>query len=350
MRRMDKIRRWAAGLCAAALVCGGGLWLYGRSAARREANSTLFTMNTVATHRAWGPKARQAVEAVDAMLAAYEDEFSMYRPSSDIARINAAAGQAAVAVSPGTYELLEKAKALSAANPHEFALTIGPLTSAWGVSTPTPRVVPPEERARLLALVDDGGLILENGTAKLAREGQAIDLGGIAKGAACGRAREIYDALGVKSALLEIGGNVYARGRKPDGTQFRVGFRDPAGTAQTAIAAISLEDQVIAVSGGYERYFEVDGVRYAHIFDPDTGAPAESDILSVGVIHSDGATADFYSTALYVGGMEKALAYMKQGGLALALDEKGELYVSRALESTFAWVEGYEAQYTLHWV
>lgn len=347
---MPQWRKIVPGLCALALVCAGAAALAHRRQAAHQASATTFAMNTVVTSQAWGPRGEEAVEAVNRALAEHEARLSLYEPDSDIARLNAAAGHEAVTLDPATYALLEKARALSLAHPRQFALTIAPVTLAWGVNSDSPRVVPAAERSQLLALVDDSALILENGTAMLEKEGMGVDLGGIAKGAACDVAKQVYDSLGVENALLNIGGNVYARGRRPDGTPFRIGFRDPAGSAASAIAVLELEDRVIAVSGGYERYFEVDGVRYSHIFDPTTAAPAQSDLASVGAVCSDGATADFYSTALYVGGLEAALAYMEEGGEAIALTQDGRLYVSAALQSAFSWAEGREEDYALHWV
>lgn len=336
--------------CALVLACAGVTALTLRSRATREASATLYAMSTVVTSRAWGAHAQEAVDAVTQALAEHEARLSLYEPDSDIARLNAAAGSSPVEIAPETYALLEKGKALSLQNPGEFALTIAPVTLAWGVNSDAPRVVPEDERRQLLALVDDNVLVLKDGTAMLTQEGMGVDLGGIAKGAACDVAREVYEDLGVENALLDIGGNVYARGRRPDGTRFRIGFRDPNGNAASAIAVLELEDEVIAVSGGYERYFEVDGVRYSHIFDPATAAPAQSDLASVGVVCEDGATADFYSTALYVGGLEKTLEYMERGGTAIALTNDGRLYVSQALRDSFSWAEGGEDAYPLYWV
>ena len=101
-----------------------------------------------------------------------------------------------------------------------------------------------------------------------------------------------------------------------------------------------------ATSGGYERYFEQDGVRYHHILDPATGRPAESDIVSVGVLCATGTEADFYSTTLFVWGKEKTLEYMKNGGQAIFLDEENNLYVSQAFAASLELLEdGYRVIY-----
>ena len=217
-----------------------------------------------------------------------------------------------------------------------FELTIAPLALAWGITTDAPRVLQQDEIDALLPLVDDSGLLLESGTARLQRPGQAVDLGGIAKGAACDVAKEVYDEYGIRAALCWLGGSsIYARGVKPDGEAWRLGFRDPKEEESVSLASFEIRDAVFCTSGGYERYFEQDGVRYHHILDPATGRPAQSDIVSIGILCENGAEADFWSTALFVQGREKALEYFETGGEGLLLDEDNTLYVSKALQASF---------------
>lgn len=330
-----------------ALTIGMVLW---HKQQTQETNTMDYMMSTLVVQRVYGPHGEEAAAAVSKALREFEEELSLFRPESDIGRLNAAAGKTEVPVSARTQAILRQAQTLSLQYPDEFALTIAPVTLAWGVSSGDPRVPEDSELAALLPLVDDTQLAVKDGTAFLQQPGQGVDLGGVAKGAACAVAQAVYEESGVKSAMLNIGGNVYVHGKKPDGSFYRVGLRDPKGSESQSMAAVALCDQVMATSGGYERYFEVDGVRYAHIFDPRTGRPAESDILSVSVITPDGLAADFYSTALFVGGVEKALEYMRDGGTAIVLSEDGVLYVSKSLEQSFSWIEGYEGLYRLEWV
>lgn len=304
-------------------------------------SSTTFCMSTVVDQRAYGANAEEAMQKVEQALRDFEDELSLYRAQSDIAQINAAAGGQPVAVQPQTLALLQQGKELALQSENAFALTLAPLTLAWGITSETPHVPPQSEIDALLPFVNDNDILLDakNGTVQLVKQGQAIDLGGIAKGTACNVARAIYTENGVDSALLSIGGNIYAHGAKPDGSEFRIGFRDPSKSAGVSIASFTLRDATCAVSGGYERYFEENGVRYHHILDPETGAPAESDIVSVGVVDADGTVADFYSTTLFVWGKEKALAYLSGEGTGLLLDAENNLYVSRALQASFELVE-----------
>lgn len=306
---------------------------------------TIFAMDTLITQVAYGENAGQAMDAVNEAFAAYEKKLSLFEKDSDVYRLNEAAGEDWVDVDSGTYALLEQARTLSDESDGAFALTIAPLTLAWGITGDSARVPPEDEIGKLVALVDDDALLLEDGKVMLASKGMGIDLGGIAKGAACALAADVYKEYDVTNALLSIGGNVYARGTKPDGSQWQVGFRDPLGEGY--LASFPLEDNVIAVSGGYERYSEIDGEKYIHILDPKTGYPAQSDIVSVGVVDPDGAVADFYSTTLFVWGLEKSLEYIRAGGNAIVLDGENNLYVSEGLADGFKVYDEVKEKYKL---
>lgn len=342
-------KNWISLICVILVACiVTGLIFAARQ--RKEYTHAFLGMDTMITQTAYGPNATAAMLAVEEALLAYAEQLSLFNPTSDIARINESAGGTGVEVSSDTVQLLQQGLQLSAQSKGAFALSIAPLTLAWGITTATPHVPTQEELDALLPLVDDTAISIEGNVVTLFKKGMGIDLGGIAKGAACTIARDIYMQHGVTSACLSIGGNIYAYGTKPGGTQFRIGFKNPTGGVNAYIASFHLEDAVIAVSGGYERYFEQDGQRYIHVFNPQTGYPAESDILSVGVIHPDGAVADFYSTTLFVQGAQSALQYMRQGGNALFLDDTDTLYVSESLRDSFTLNSNLSHSYTIVYV
>ncbi len=332
-------KKWILALACAALAV-----LVVAAAVRRRAaacySTSSFAMSTVITQQVYGPHGEAAAQQVEQALAAFEDRLSAFEPDSEIGRINAAAGEGPVEVSGQTLALIRQSLALSAKSEGAFQITIAPLTQLWGITTDHPRVPSQQEIDAVLPLIDDAGVVLdeEAGTVFLPQKGQAIDLGGIAKGNACTLAAAIYEEQGVRSAILNIGGNVYVRGRSPDGDRFRVGFRAPEKDTQRYLASVELEDQVMAVSGGYERYFEAeDGTRYHHILSPETGYPAQSDIVSVGVVSSDGTQADFLSTTLFIWGDARTRDFMEEHPEigVIFLNESGELVVSKMLEESF---------------
>ncbi len=321
------------------------------SASSQLYTSATFAMDVLVDQQAYGTAAQDAMQAVNVALAEYDTRLSLHSPTSEIAAINAAAGKGGAEVSPDTAQLLSHALNLSAQTDGAFALTVAPLTLAWGITGESPRVVPQGELNTLLPLVNDAAVEITQNRVTLPTEGMGIDLGGVAKGAACDVAQEIYTQHGVQSAVLNIGGNVYAHGTHPDGTPFRIGFADPSADSNSAyIASFALSDAVVSISGGYERYADIEGERYIHIIDPLTGLPATSDVLSVGVISTGGAMADMYSTTLFIQGVQGALEYMRGGGVAILLDHEQNLYVSQSLQDSFELSESSAASYTLTYI
>lgn len=344
-------KRWMIFGGALVLVVALVLGLIVYQGQRTAKTRTTFVMSTTVSQMAYGLRADAAMAEVEKRFRAFEDEFSLFHEDSDIAKINAAAGKQPVAVSGETYDLLRRSVALSSQSNGAFDITIAPLTLLWGITTDHPKVPAQAQIDAVLPLIGDDSIQFDdaNKTVFLPKEGQGIDLGGIAKGTACTVAEQVYDEYGIKSAILNIGGNVYVRGHKPDGSLYRIGFRTPLKDASTYIASITMEDKVMAVSGGYERYFEENGVRYHHILSGRTGYPAESDIVSVGAIAADGTVADFYSTTMFVWGSQKVEEFMRTNTevAVIMLTSDGRLVVSSSLKDSFALNEEQGSQYTV---
>lgn len=352
MNRKKRLLAAAAGVLAVAVLIAAG------TANRRNStkySNTTFVMDTVVTQTVWGGRAEKAMAAAAQTLTDIEARMSLYSGTSEIAAVNAAAGEQPVTVSPLTLDMLQTAQTLAADSDGYFRITVAPLSRLWNIMGEDPTVPAQEEIDAAMALVDDAALTVDAAasTAFLEKEGQALDLGGVAKGYACDVLRQLYLDSGVKSALTSIGGNICAVGGNPDGRPFRIGFRDPAGGVSSYIASFTVSDAVVAVSGAYERFFEQDGVIYHHILDPHTGYPAQSDIVSVGVVwpadgsagENPGASADHWSTTLFCWGRDKTLEWMKTSPAGvLLLDEEGTLYVSESLREGFRTeAEGLEA-------
>ena len=337
MQHTGKGRR-KIGAAALALLLFSGI-LSGCRAQEQPEETELFAMSTYITQKVYGPEKTEAAQAVNDLIQTLEEKLSLYIEGSDVSRINQNAGVSPVKVDAYTFELLQTAKEYSAASQGSFDITIAPLTLLWGTTGDNPRVPAQSEIDAVLPLVDYANLQLdeENQTVYLTEKGMAIDLGGIAKGYIAGRIEEEYEKWDVTSALVSIGGNIDVFGRKPDGSRYTLGIRDPASqTGILIIGKLQAEDCVVATAGAYERYFEQDGVVYHHILDPNTGYPAQTDLLSVSVISEDGGLADFLSTTLFMAGREHIEDYIHDSRFdVIVIDKQHNVYVSDGIRGRF---------------
>ena len=315
-----------------------------------SAQEQFFTMDTVMSITVNGKgaaeaaAARQEVEGLNALLSRTDGD-------SLISRLNAHAGDGtAVEVDSDILELLSFAKSISQLLPGCFDITIAPVMDAWGFTGEERHVPDAADLARAMALVDSGKLLLdeEAGTARLAEAGMSVDLGSVAKGYAAARTEEVLREAGVTSALLDLGRNITAVGPKADGSPWRVGVADPADSSRY-LCILSLEDATASTSGGYERWFEENGVRYHHIIDPKTGYPASSGLQSVTVVSQNHLLADALSTALFVAGEEEALDFWRsRDDFELVLcTEDGRVLATEGLEAGLEFrgeEQGYDCQ------
>ena len=317
----------------------------------QEAEEQFFSMDTVMSIHVYGSGAAEAAAAARREVEALDSQLSRTRADSLISQLNAHAGDGTdVALDTDTARLLAFSKSISQLLPGDFDITIAPVMDAWGFTGEDRHVPDSETLSAAMALVGSEGLSVDEsaGTARLERAGMAVDLGAVAKGYAAAKAEEALREAGITSALLDLGRNITAIGPKTDGTAWRVGVADPENDSQY-LCILSLEDQTASTSGGYERYFEENGVRYHHIIDPETGYPADSGLKSVTVISADHLLADALSTALFVAGPEEALEFWRSRDdfeLVLCTGEN-QLLVTEGLEAGFTFTGeelGYDCQ------
>lgn len=272
-----------------------------------------FYFDTVVTATLYGAP-EGTLEEIWAACDRYEKLLSKTIEGSDVWRLNHAEGQA-VTVDPETWCILRRAKEISAMTGGAFAISIAPLSAMWDFTGGTNRMPTEEERLAALPLVDDSAITLgENNTVTLPK-GTEIDLGGIAKGYIADQVAKLVQGK-ASGAILSLGGNVYVLGRKPDGSAYNVGIRDPQGAdASAVLAVVTTSDRSVVTSGIYERQFTLDGVTYHHILDPADGLPSRSDLASATIISTSSMDADALATACIVLGSEKALSLLQEQGV-----------------------------------
>ncbi len=299
----------------------------------RKTTGIGFYFDTVVSLTLYGAP-EGIMDEVWAACARYEGLLSKTISTSDVSRINAAMGQP-VKVDPETWEILRRAKEISALTGGAFSITIAPITGLWSFTDTVVNTVPTDEaRLSLLPLVDDQQIILGDDHTVTLPAGMEIDLGGIAKGYIADKVAELLRGR-TTAAIISLGGNVYTAGQKPDGSRFSVGIKDPANPAASK-AIIYTGDCTVVTSGTYERGFNFGGVRYHHILDPKTGWPAQSDLVSASFVMDSSMTADALATACIVIGSEKSLELARSLGLdAMFIKDDG----------TVLFTEGFEEKY-----
>ncbi len=253
--------------------------------------------------------ARTAMDAAYAEVDRLVALVSEWIPTSDISRVNAAAGSGAgVEVEPETFALIAKSFEIGRLTGGAFDITFLPLGRVWDFKRTPPALPVPAAIARARALVDYRKIHLDPAahTVALADSGMAMGLGGIAQGYIADRVAEVIRSRGFTDFVIDVSGDLRVDGRV-GGRPWRVGIQDPR-QRDRVIATLPLADGIsVVTSGDYERYFELDGRRYHHILDPATGYPA-TDCRSVTVVSTDTGIADALATGLFVLGPERGLA------------------------------------------
>jgi thiamine biosynthesis lipoprotein len=259
----------------------------------------------------------QAIRVVFAEMERLEGILSEWRSDSAVSRVNQSAGQASVRVPVELVEVMQMARDVSRATEGAFDTTWAALSGLWRFDEPGFRPPAADVVAAARTFVDyrDVDLDVEAQTLFLRRRGMRLGLGGIAKAYIAERAADLAVASGVGHILIDAGGDVVARGRNGE-RPWTAGIRDPR-SASHLLATLGLEDEVVATSGDYEHFVDVDGRRYHHLLDPRTGYPASAS-RSATVIAPDGALAEALSTALFVlgpSGLEILSAIAKTSSL-----------------------------------
>lgn len=240
------------------------------------------------------------IKRIDALM-------SKYKENSQISQLNRTGR---MALGPDTFYVLKKAKEFWVLSNGAFDITVGPLMDLWGFTEKKYHVPAAGQINKTLRLVGTDKIVFDkiNNVVKFKFPGMKIDLGGIAKGYAVDSAVGKLKQKGIKSCLINAGGQIYCLGDK-FGEPWSVAVRNPRKPG--FIDYLKLKDQSVATSGDYEQYFKDKEKRYSHILDPKTGYPAESGVLSVTVIALDGLTADALSTAIFVLGKKNGLELAK---------------------------------------
>lgn len=278
-----------------------------------------------------GERSAGAIDAAFAEVARLESILSTWIPTSAASRLGAESGDEWHAVPPELFDILGRSTSMSAMTEGAFDVTVGPLVELWRAAVRDDRTPTPTDVANARAKVGWRGIELDSqaSRARLTMRGASVDFGGIGKGFALDRARAVLIEHGVKSALLDFGGQLLALAAPPGTPGWSIELRDPSHPDSTC-STVLLVDASISTSADYERGSIVQGARISHIVDPRTGVPVVG-MRGATVIAANATDADALSTALYVLGRERALAFAEEHGIAVHLvDDHGTVSRSRS--------------------
>lgn len=298
-----------------------------------------YLMGTIINIKAYGKNADKAVQASVDKISDIENKMSLNISTSEINKINKNAGIAPVKVSKNTFDVVKASLIYSEKTKGSFDITVEPLVSLWGIGTDKARIPSKDEISNALSLINYKDVVIneKESTIMLKRKGQAIDLGAIAKGYTADELKKVLLNYNVSSAFLNLGGNVYVLGNKPDKTPWKIGVQNPLEPRGDYLGIVSVSDKSVVTSGNYERFFERNGKRYHHIFDTKTGYPAEKGLISVSIISDKSIDGDALSTSVYTLGLDegkKLIESLKDVEAVFVTNDK-KVYTTSGLKDTF---------------
>lgn len=254
----------------------------------------------------------EVLEAAFELIDEREAILSKTIDGSDVSRINSAKGDV-VDVENVTRDVIEMAQLIAEESEGAFDITIGKVSELWDFHAEEPKLPDDEDIKTAVSHVDYGNVQIRGNEVSLADNEAEIDLGGIAKGYIADQVGEYLESEGVRSAIINLGGNVVAIGKKPDDSAFNIGIERPFTDRTELIGSVQVFDATVVTSGIYERNFVIDNKIYHHILDSTTGYPAETDLEAVTIVAAKGNSGfcDAISTACLALGKQKAMDLIK---------------------------------------
>ncbi len=301
----------------------------------RLRGETMGTTWQVSVAAAPSPAADPLKPRIEALLERINNLMSTYRPQSELSRLNANSSRDWLPVSQELFTVLSAARDVSVASDGAFDVTVGPLVNLWGFG-PQARIDAPPSPAALREVLPRVGyrqleLAASPPRVRKSRGDIYIDLSAIAKGYAVDEVAVLLEHAGIENYLVDIGGEVRARGHNGEGIAWQVGVALPRAERDAIERVLPLTDSALATSGDYRNFFDYQGRRYSHEIEPASGQPVNNDVASVSVLHASCMLADAYATAFMVLGAERGLTLAAREKLrVLFLLREGEGFKVRA--------------------
>lgn len=290
-------------------------------------DTVVLAMDTEMNLRLYGDTEHTAAKALSDEILRLDGIFSPTNEQSALFSLNRFKASADADIAA----LLTDADALHERTNGALDVTLYPLSSLWGFVGASYYLPTDDEISDTLQRCGADKYSLEDGAVRLIGDAE-LDFGALAKGYAADRCRAILEPSGIP-ALLSLGGNIQTVGTKPDGSDWLIGVQDPQQQGASLLTVAVTGTKSVVTSGSYQRFFEYDGIRYCHIFDPATGAPVQNSLCSVTVVADGGVLADGLSTALFVMGLDAAAEHWRASGdfEAVFIENDGTVYVTEGL-------------------
>ena len=255
---------------------------------------------------------RDFTASIDSVLAVFNQSLSTYIPDSELSQFNKS--DSLIFELPYMLPVLEKSQEVYERSGGAFDPTVGPLVNVWGFGPDGAKPKDSIDIDQLLPMVGFDKVIFDEEMVQKSQPGIYLDFSAIAKGYAVDIVADLLEGRGISNMLVEIGGELVAKGVNDKGEIWKVGINQPDEKDFTneLFSIVALDNKALATSGNYRNYYEVDSVRYSHTIDPRTGYPVQHGLLSATVVASDCMTADAYATALMVLGTANAISLLDQ--------------------------------------
>jgi thiamine biosynthesis lipoprotein len=297
----------------------------------RTVQKTENIMGTEVTITVVAGNAREGEAAIDAGMAELlrlDAMMSLYKDTSEITKVNLAAGKVPVTVSPEMIEVVEHAAKISTLSKGVFDITVGPLVVLWQMRLKEGTVPTDREIDRVRSLVNFRNIVIDKkaSTIFLRKTGMIMDFGGM-KGYMADRVSDIIKKRGITNAIIAVAGDIWVLGRRENGAPWKIGVQHPREQDKT-LAVLEFKNKYISTSGDYERFVIREKKRYHHIIDPRTGKPS-SGVISVTLIGDRGAVIDPLTKVPFILGPEEGLKIVKKvGAEAIIVDEQGKVFLT----------------------
>ena len=268
----------------------------------QSASHSLRLMGASITLTIFHENAQKLLLQSEQLLHLYKNRFSANDADSELMEINLQAGKKAVQVHPELFELIELGKKHSIAANSHLNIAIGPLVQTWRIGFSDAKLPSEEEIQRLLKITNPEEIVLNDSNREvyLSKEGMRIDLGALAKGYIADKLKEFLVEQGVRSGIIDLGGNILTIGENPTFHRpWRIGIQNPVLKRGEHVAVIEVSDASVVTSGIYERQLVVDGKTYHHIFDRTTGYPMETELASITIVAEKSVDCEIWTTRLF---------------------------------------------------